>query len=233
MKNFHLKYRILYLLSLVLLSSFYSCTKDPNSPGYEYSDDMSRSQAIEAYVDYGMVGDKVKKHLKNTISAKTPPKSTVPYFEDKSMANVHMPYNYGSSDEDRKKADTAHIIPVLYVNNEAIVKEGKRLYGIFCAHCHGKDGKGGGPVSKVTNDYIVCPDLSDKTTEIQSPGAIFHVITHGKGMMGPHASQLNKDERWKLVQYIRTELKGYTEVKENEESEITNVLTDSTDTNIN
>ena len=29
-------------------------------------------------------------------------------------------------------------------------------------------------------------------------------ITHGKNAMGPHASQLNKDERWKVAMYVRT-----------------------------
>jgi len=33
---------------------------------------------------------------------------------------------------------------------------------------------------------------------------MFHTITYGKGLMGAHASQLNKEERWKLVHYIRT-----------------------------
>ena len=34
-------------------------------------------------------------------------------------------------------------------------------------------------------------------------GKIFHVITYGKGMMGSHASQLNKEERWLVVQYVK------------------------------
>ena len=33
---------------------------------------------------------------------------------------------------------------------------------------------------------------------------MFHTITHGKNAMGPHASQLNKDERWKVAMYVRT-----------------------------
>ncbi len=38
----------------------------------------------------------------------------------------------------------------------------------------------------------------------RSLGGIFHVITYGKGAMGPHASQLNKLERWKVAMYVRT-----------------------------
>ena len=33
-------------------------------------------------------------------------------------------------------------------------------------------------------------------------GHIFHVITYGKGRMWPHASQVNPEERWKIVHYV-------------------------------
>ena len=63
-----------YILSLYqlclfvfVLTVFSSCVKHPDSPGYEYVDDMFRSQAIEAYIDYGLVGDKVNDTLKNTL----------------------------------------------------------------------------------------------------------------------------------------------------------------------
>ena len=44
-----------------------SCTKHPDSPGYEYMPDMYRSQAIEAYVDYGMVKDEVNDEVKDDV----------------------------------------------------------------------------------------------------------------------------------------------------------------------
>ncbi|MBM78532.1 MAG: hypothetical protein CL846_08625 [Crocinitomicaceae bacterium] len=207
MKNFYVTYSTLFLFILGLVFGFSSCTKHPDSPGYEYSDDMTRSQAIEAYVDYGLVADKTIDSLKTKISARTPPIGTISFKEDKTLAEVHMPFNYSPTDSGRTRAGNEYAIPTYYTNNESIVNEGKRLYGIFCSHCHAKDGKGNGPVNDVTKGVIACPDLTDTTTEIKSSGAIFHVITHGKGIMGPHASQLNKDERWKLVEYIRTDLK--------------------------
>jgi len=53
-----------YFVVLFLLVLLNSCSKNPDSPGYEWVDDMYRSQAIEAYVDYGLVGDKVNDTLK-------------------------------------------------------------------------------------------------------------------------------------------------------------------------
>ena len=34
-------------------------------------------------------------------------------------------------------------------------------------------------------------------------GHIFHAITYGLNAMGPHASQLTEEERWKIVLYVQ------------------------------
>ena len=34
-------------------------------------------------------------------------------------------------------------------------------------------------------------------------GKIFFSISYGKNLMGPHASQLSQEERWKIVRYIQ------------------------------
>ena len=33
-------------------------------------------------------------------------------------------------------------------------------------------------------------------------GNIYHAITFGLNAMGPHASQLTQEERWKIVHYV-------------------------------
>jgi hypothetical protein len=38
-------------------------------------------------------------------------------------------------------------------------------------------------------------------------GEIFHSITYGKNLMGPHKSHVKADDRWKVVCYIK-ELAG-------------------------
>ena len=71
------------LFITLVFTTLNSCVKDPDSPGYEYVDDMFRSQAIEAYLDYGLVGDKTNDSLKNTISARIPSKGTIPFSKNK------------------------------------------------------------------------------------------------------------------------------------------------------
>ena len=183
-----------------------SCVKHPDSPGYEYMPDMYRSQAIEAYVDYGLVGDVEHKDLKNSISARIPAEGTIPYTANKDMAAINMPFNYGEGEEERIRAGIEVQIPSMYIKDSIVadfnVNEGKKIYEVMCTHCHGAKGAGDGKVVKASGDLIVPPtyvSLKDRTL-----GSIFHTITHGKNAMGPHGSQLNKDERWKVALYIRT-----------------------------
>jgi len=196
--------RLIFLLFVVSL--LYSCSKNPDSPGYEWVDDMYRSQAIEAYVDYGLVGDKVNDTLKRTISARKPVKGTIPFSKNKTLSTTNMPFNYGPSEDERIRAGEQVYLPSHYYNDEDIKKnnisEGKRLYTIFCAHCHGKKGNGDGKVITV-GGYPAAPPAYN-TLKDRKPGSVFHTITHGKNAMGPHGSQLNKDERWKVTMYVRT-----------------------------
>lgn len=182
-----------------------SCSRNPDSPGYEYMPDMYRSQAIEAYVDYGLVSDDEHEDLKNTMSARVPAEGTIPFNADPKMAAVMMPYALDNTDDGYNAAKN-NLIPMMYVESEetakAYAEEGKVLFGYFCSHCHGKTGKGDGAVITYGEYNVPMPydgGYSDRTL-----GQIFHVITYGKGAMGSHASQLNKDERWKVALYVRT-----------------------------
>lgn len=194
-------------LSIVLLGGtlvFSSCTKHPDSPGYEYVPDMYRSQAVEAYVDYGLVGDDERGEralrLKNTQSARTPVEGTIPFQTDAKMAALMMPLSYGL--EDAEKAGAEWKLPAMYMEDvKGNLKEGKRLYGIFCQHCHGAKGMGDGGVVEV-GDFNR-PNPYSGGYKDRSLGSIFHTITYGKGAMGAHGSQLNKNERWKVAMYVR------------------------------
>lgn len=202
-----MKLRLKYF-SVVLFGGtlfFSSCTKHPDSPGYEYMPDMYRSQAVEAYVDYGMVGDDEKSEyadsLKNTLSARKPVEGTIPFNADPKMAAIMMPFPYGPNDLD--KADVELKIPESYLEDiDGNVKEGKRLYGLFCKHCHGEKGMGDGGVVEVGG--FNTPSPYNGAYKNRSLGGIFHIVTYGKGAMGSHASQLNKNERWKVAMFVRT-----------------------------
>ncbi len=69
-------------------------------------------------------------------------------------------------------------------------------------HCHGESGQGDG--GTVTNGGFPPPPAYNGGALKNLPeGKMFHSITYGKGMMGSHASQLTKEERWKIIQYVK------------------------------
>ncbi len=84
-------------------------------------------------------------------------------------------------------------------------EEGKKIYEATCWTCHGLEGKGDGPAAATLN-----PKPADHTSPVfqqQTDGAIFWKITTGRGQMAPFGESLSKQQRWKLVSYIRTLVK--------------------------
>ena len=79
------------------------------------------------------------------------------------------------------------------------IEAGKLQYERFCQHCHGEGGKGDGLVAK---QYKGVPVYSSDALKDVNDGHIYHVITHGKGRMWPHASQISSENRWKIVLYV-------------------------------
>jgi mono/diheme cytochrome c family protein len=80
------------------------------------------------------------------------------------------------------------------------LEEAGRLFNINCAVCHGAKGEANGPLAPkiggVKSIIAASPGFSD--------GRIFFVMTYGQNNMGSYASQLSKEQRWRIVQYIRT-----------------------------
>lgn len=79
------------------------------------------------------------------------------------------------------------------------IEAGKLQYERFCQHCHGEGGKGDGLVAK---QYKGVPVYSSDALKDVNDGHIYHVITHGKGRMWPHSSQISSENRWKIVLYV-------------------------------
>jgi mono/diheme cytochrome c family protein len=204
---------IMTLSGLILGSMATSCQSDPNSPGVEYMPDMYRSPAIEAYVDYGLVKERLVDSLRKENPALTPPNGTVPYsanilnditYEHGAPIGSDLSHGLYGFDVDSAGYINAasDINPIAY--SESIKKEGKVLYGKFCIHCHGAKGNGQGSVVSNSNGAYPPPPSYSKQLKDKPAGQIFYSITYGKGLMGSHASQLTKEERWKVVYHVQT-----------------------------
>ena len=86
----------------------------------------------------------------------------------------------------------------------ASINNGRTLYKTYCSPCHGDKGKGDGPASASLN-----PKPADHTSEMvqaESDGTLFYKISEGHAhtAMPPFKAVLSADQRWALVNYIRT-----------------------------
>ena len=97
--------------------------------------------------------------------------------------------------------DVAALVKNPIQDSDEVLKEAKILYERFCIHCHGEKGMGDGLVGKV---YLGVTAYNSRAVKDRSEGHIFHVITHGKGRMWGHGSQISIEDRWKIVKYVQT-----------------------------
>lgn len=173
--------RLSTLLLLVAGAALASCNVDKTTPGYTYMDDMYTSPSLETYAP--------AYQFANGLSAQLPVEGTVP--------RGYHPYEFANTNEGYDAAKTSLLMPEAYAS-EDVLTEGKELYTTFCVNCHGEKGDGNGNL--VQQEKILgVPAYKDRDI---TPGSMYHVIMHGKGIMGSHASQLTYDERWKIVRYV-------------------------------
>lgn len=79
---------------------------------------------------------------------------------------------------------------------------GKEVYIKECASCHGEAGKGNGPAAK---DLTTPPgDLSSPKMTQQTDGALFWKITEGRKPMPTYEKMLSEEQRWQVINYVRT-----------------------------
>ena len=174
-----------YIAIILIAATFLmSCGAGEDNPGRIFMPDMTYSTAQEVYAPYGSVkGD--------SISAIEPVKGTIP--------RGYMPYHYENNLDGYERAGAELVNPIK--KTEENIAEGGRLYNIYCAPCHGIDGKGQG---KITEKAIALqpPSYFDANIMDLPDGKMFHSIHYGKNMMGSYASQLSKDQRWMIIHYI-------------------------------
>jgi len=189
-------YKITTIFLLVSVVSFTSC-REKNGLPVEYMPDMYRSPSMETYVDYGELrGKQGNDSIKNTMEARIPVKGTIP--------RGFMPYPYANTIDGYNAAGKYLKSPFPYTKET--VKKGEKLFTMFCVFCHGKTGQGDGTLVK-RGKFPPLPVKFNKSLNLPE-GKMFHTITYGKGLMGSHASQVTKTERWYIIHYIRTKFMG-------------------------
>lgn len=182
-----------------------SCSAGKDNAGYEYAPNMYHSVAYEPLKQ---IKDKEAGLWVNSSDEEIGEYySSNPHneFEMNMLEPVANTVRRGDFLPYRIPKDSLALAAAIVTNplpdTKEVLADGKALYGRFCSHCHGTNGVDPGLVGE---RYAGVPSYTSAAIKNVSEGHIFHVITHGKGRMGAHASQLSQEERWKIVRYVQT-----------------------------
>ncbi|NQX80475.1 MAG: cytochrome c [Flavobacteriaceae bacterium] len=175
-----LKFTKISAILLLIVITTISC-KDNTKPGLQYFPDMYVPIGYEPYSDI-QVGE-------HSMGSMLPVEGTI--------ARGQVLYDYPNTIQgyDDAKANSKNPLMLTTTNLE----NGKKMYGIYCAICHGKKGDSSESTLMKREKFVGVPNYNDRDI---TEGSIYHVIMYGKNVMGSHASQLKYKERWQVVQYV-------------------------------
>lgn len=198
--------------------ALFACGAEGENPGTEYAPQMYNSVAYEPLNQITDKNDQFHNSTpyndykgKQDINMRLPVEGTVHRQNFKSVTGSH----FASEDQPlliyelhKDSLDMAGRIlknPVPLDSTGVVLEQGKKLYLSYCAPCHGQTGQGDGKVGAM---YKGVPNYATGRYQTLPEGHIFHVITHGKGRMWPHKSQVSPEDRWKIVHYVQKLQKG-------------------------
>ena len=197
-----LKYIIPFVFLTLILLSCQDAGK--NQTGSEFMPEMAHSIAFEAnsYIYYprNTFSDEAAYHA--FAQPRLPVAGTVP--RGSNLTDMH-PYYYGNSEGERARA-TADITENPVKITEKSLAKGKELFTIYCAICHGENGDSKGYLLREDGGkYLALPAnfLSDDLMN-SSNGRYYHAIMQGRNLMASYADKLDYEERWEVIQYIRS-----------------------------
>jgi mono/diheme cytochrome c family protein len=84
---------------------------------------------------------------------------------------------------------------------DQVMARGQQRFQIYCSPCHGLQGDGNGVVKSF--GLATTRSLHEPRIVAMADGEIFNVITHGRNTMGPYGSQIEVQDRWAIVAYVR------------------------------
>jgi mono/diheme cytochrome c family protein len=181
----HLKSILVAATAVILgLTACNSGGKRKN-PGKAYAMDMTYSRAYDGYT--------ANPNFADSQTSRLPVQGTI--------ARGHsLPDHLMEGDTNAYKTFTTNV-----KFNDAELKEGGRLYNIYCGVCHGTALDGNGPLyAGGAGKFAAAPANFMGPNYIKMPvGQMYAAIKYGKNMMGSYASQVDIKQRWQIIAYIK------------------------------
>ncbi|BCY28133.1 c-type cytochrome [Flavobacterium okayamense] len=170
-------YKIVAVVGLSMLAT--SCF-DKSKPNYQFMPNMYEAVPYETYSEHEVFKDGKEGQLP----------------AEGSIKRGFVPFEIPNTTEGYELAKATLKSPLDSISRNP--ENGKELFNIYCAICHGEKGDGKGNLVK-REKFLGVPSYKDR--EI-TEGSIYFVVTYGLNSMGSHANQLSQDERWQVTDYV-------------------------------
>jgi hypothetical protein len=176
------------MIRLLILAILLVSNCEYSKPVLEFFPDMYDSFAVEA---------QEFDSFHNEYGRRIPPVGTVP------VNYYPYPFQEEKTPDELKNSEKGLTNPIKQATFEDY-KRGENRYQIFCSPCHGVRGAGNGTVVGPSPRFPTpVPSMLTENVVKWTDGQIYHMITMGRGRMSSYAAQIEPEDRWKVILYIR------------------------------
>jgi mono/diheme cytochrome c family protein len=176
---------VLLLLFAASLALHWVVRRDPTLPNREFIPEMAHTARYNAFSPNG--------NFRDGKTLQAPESGTIP--------RDYLPLHYRANHEDALRAGEELANPLSSADARAI-ERGTAVFANFCQPCHGASGRGDGPVA--LRGFPAPPSLLAERAVKMKDGQVFHILTYGQKNMPSYASQLSREDRWKVILFVRS-----------------------------
>lgn len=227
-----MKYAIGAIIGIALFAWLFSLCSPAgkNKTGHEYMPDMYHPVTYEAntlsgyywnhWDDESTFKKEALSQPRSKVNGTVPRGYTSVYYNGASAIDIvrgknasnaiaapvngEAPFYYVNTEDDRLLCEQELQNP--FAATDDGLAKAKPLYNVYCGICHGEKGDGQGWLYAAPDaKYPSAPkNFLDEEMKNAGDGRYYFAIMYGKNVMGGYADKLSYEERWQVINYIRS-----------------------------
>jgi mono/diheme cytochrome c family protein len=174
---------LLLVATLALLALNWAFAPDAGARNFEFLPNMAVSVPYDTYA--------TNPNFADGATLRRPVPGTI--------VRGQMPLHYAATKEDAEGAGRELTSPLK--RDVKTLERGAFVYATYCETCHGPHGLGDGLVAK--RGFPAPPSFLAPRALTMADGQMFHVVTYGQANMPSYASQVGREDRWRVIEYVR------------------------------
>jgi len=181
-KSMHLRLLMIAIVSMALVSCRGTIKEKPPIHPNMNMDQQNRFEAMEKN-EFFADGRAMRQPVEGTVA--------------RGNLRLDSAYYAGINEDGSYVTEIPHEITRSFVNR------GRDQYEVFCAVCHGSVGAGKGIIMEGRYGYVPAPTYHSDRLRDAPDGQLYSAIAYGVRSMPSYATQIEVEDRWAIVSYIR------------------------------